>query len=74
MTISASEARQRLFPQRRPRTGAHQFQGRGCGAHVGRRLRLMAGDGVPAAFDDEHRLVYRANDTEVKILKARYHY
>jgi toxin YoeB len=25
-------------------------------------------------IDDEHRLVYRANDTEVKILKARYHY
>ena len=25
-------------------------------------------------IDDEHRLVYRAADTEVKILKARYHY
>jgi toxin YoeB len=25
-------------------------------------------------IDDEHRLVYRANDHEVKILKARYHY
>ncbi len=25
-------------------------------------------------IDDEHRLVYRANDNEVKILKARYHY
>jgi toxin YoeB len=25
-------------------------------------------------IDDEHGLVYRANDTEVKILKARYHY
>ncbi|MGB3356553.1 MAG: Txe/YoeB family addiction module toxin [Mycobacterium sp.] len=25
-------------------------------------------------IDDEHRLVYRADDTEVKILKARYHY
>ena len=24
--------------------------------------------------DDEHRLVYRADDKEVKILKARYHY
>jgi Txe/YoeB family toxin of Txe-Axe toxin-antitoxin module len=24
--------------------------------------------------DDEHRLVYRADDAEVKILKARYHY
>jgi toxin YoeB len=25
-------------------------------------------------IDDEHRLVYRADATEVKILKARYHY
>ena len=25
-------------------------------------------------IDDEDRLVYRANDAEVKILKARYHY
>ncbi|OBG83266.1 toxin RelK [Mycobacterium sp. NS-7484] len=25
-------------------------------------------------IDDEHRLIYRATDTEVKILKARYHY
>jgi toxin YoeB len=25
-------------------------------------------------IDDEHRLVYRATDIEVKILKARYHY
>ena len=25
-------------------------------------------------IDDEHRLVYRANEQEVKILKARYHY
>jgi toxin YoeB len=25
-------------------------------------------------IDDEHRLVYRANDEEIKILKARYHY
>lgn len=25
-------------------------------------------------IDDEHRLVYRADETEVKILKARYHY
>lgn len=25
-------------------------------------------------IDDEHRLVYRADDTEVKFLKARYHY
>ena len=25
-------------------------------------------------IDDEHRLVYRAHDKEVKILKARYHY
>lgn len=25
-------------------------------------------------IDDEHRLVYRADDSEVKILKARYHY
>ncbi|MFD5882073.1 Txe/YoeB family addiction module toxin [Streptomyces yangpuensis] len=25
-------------------------------------------------MDDEHRLVYRADDKEVKILKARYHY
>ncbi|MEE3755302.1 Txe/YoeB family addiction module toxin [Mycobacterium intracellulare] len=25
-------------------------------------------------IDDEHRLVYRADDREVKILKARYHY
>lgn len=25
-------------------------------------------------IDDEHRLVYRADDNEVKILKARYHY
>ncbi|WP_406058744.1 Txe/YoeB family addiction module toxin [Streptomyces sp. NBC_01077] len=25
-------------------------------------------------IDDEHRLVYRADDKEVKILKARYHY
>jgi len=25
-------------------------------------------------IDDEHRLVYRAGDDEVKILKARYHY
>lgn len=25
-------------------------------------------------IDDEHRLVYRANDAEIKILKARYHY
>ncbi|MDQ1305554.1 MAG: toxin YoeB [Actinomycetota bacterium] len=25
-------------------------------------------------IDDEHRLVYRADQTEVKILKARYHY
>jgi len=25
-------------------------------------------------IDDEHRLIYRANTTEVKILKARYHY
>jgi toxin YoeB len=24
--------------------------------------------------DDQHRLVYRATDDEVKILKARYHY
>ena len=25
-------------------------------------------------IDDEHRLIYRADDIEVKILKARYHY
>jgi toxin YoeB len=25
-------------------------------------------------IDDEHRLVYRADEKEVKILKARYHY
>lgn len=25
-------------------------------------------------INDEHRLVYRADDAEVKILKARYHY
>jgi len=25
-------------------------------------------------IDDEHRLVYRPDDNEVKILKARYHY
>ncbi len=25
-------------------------------------------------IDDEHRLVYRADDDEVKIVKARYHY
>jgi len=25
-------------------------------------------------IDDEHRLVYRASDDEVKIVKARYHY
>lgn len=25
-------------------------------------------------IDDEHRLVYRADDNEVKILQARYHY
>ncbi|WEO97750.1 Txe/YoeB family addiction module toxin [Streptomyces sp. FXJ1.172] len=25
-------------------------------------------------IDDEHRLVYRVNEKEVKILKARYHY
>ncbi|MBT2472829.1 Txe/YoeB family addiction module toxin [Streptomyces sp. ISL-66] len=25
-------------------------------------------------IDDEHRLVYRVDDKEVKILKARYHY
>jgi toxin YoeB len=25
-------------------------------------------------IDDEHRLIYRANEKEVKILKARYHY
>ena len=25
-------------------------------------------------IDDEHWLVYRADDKEVKILKARYHY
>lgn len=25
-------------------------------------------------IDDEHRLVYRVDDREVKILKARYHY
>ncbi|WP_428340949.1 Txe/YoeB family addiction module toxin [Mycobacterium sp.] len=25
-------------------------------------------------IDDEHRLVYRADDDELKILKARYHY
>lgn len=25
-------------------------------------------------IDDEHRLVYRADDKEVTILKARYHY
>ncbi len=25
-------------------------------------------------IDDEHRLVYRADDKEVKIIEARYHY
>jgi toxin YoeB len=25
-------------------------------------------------IDDQHRLVYRADDEEIKILKARYHY
>ncbi|GFG73237.1 Txe/YoeB family addiction module toxin [Mycobacterium botniense] len=25
-------------------------------------------------IDDQHRLVYRADDKEVKVLKARYHY
>ncbi|MFJ3171417.1 Txe/YoeB family addiction module toxin [Streptomyces roseus] len=25
-------------------------------------------------IDDEHRLVYRADDKEVKVLKARYHH
>ena len=25
-------------------------------------------------IDDEHRLIYRADEKEVKILKARYHY
>ncbi|ATA28890.1 toxin protein YoeB [Mycobacterium lepraemurium] len=25
-------------------------------------------------IDDEHRLIYRADDDDVKILKARYHY
>jgi len=28
----------------------------------------------PARIDDEHRLVYRVDGQEVKILKARYHY
>jgi len=28
----------------------------------------------PADQEDEHRLVYRADGKEVKILKARYHY
>jgi toxin YoeB len=36
----------------------------------------FAGIGKPEPLkgDDEHRLVYRADDKEVKILKARYHY
>ncbi|MGV0852587.1 Txe/YoeB family addiction module toxin [Mycolicibacterium phlei] len=25
-------------------------------------------------IDDEHRLIYRADDNEVKVLQARYHY
>ena len=25
-------------------------------------------------IDDQHRLVYRADDNEIKVLKARYHY
>lgn len=25
-------------------------------------------------IDDEHRLIYRANGDEIKVLKARYHY
>jgi toxin YoeB len=25
-------------------------------------------------IDDQHRLAYRADDTEIKVLKARYHY
>lgn len=25
-------------------------------------------------IDDEHRLIYRADSSEIKILKARYHY
>jgi toxin YoeB len=25
-------------------------------------------------IDDQHRLVYRADDDEIKVLKARYHY
>lgn len=25
-------------------------------------------------IDDEHRLIYRADDAEAKIIKARYHY
>jgi toxin YoeB len=25
-------------------------------------------------IDDQHRLVYRATDNEIKVLKARYHY
>ena len=34
-----------------------------------RTIRLLV-----TTIDDEHRLVYRADDHQVKLLKARYHY
>jgi toxin YoeB len=37
-------------------------------------LFRLGADRRSRRIDDEHRLVYRADGKEVKILKARYHY
>lgn len=96
MVISASEARQRLFPLLEQVNTDHEPV----------RITSKAGDAVLMSADDydswqetvyllrspenarrlmeavardkssqiEHRLVYRTDENEVKILEARYHY
>jgi toxin YoeB len=62
MTMDASEARRDLFALiKRVNDDDTHLKGDLSG-YWSRRI------------DDEHRLVYRADDKEVKILKARYHY
>jgi Txe/YoeB family toxin of toxin-antitoxin system len=66
VAISASEARSRLFPLIQQVNDDHvpvRINSKGGGDLSGYWSRRI---------DDEHRLVYRADDKEVKILKARY--
>lgn len=69
--MGASEARSQLFPLIQQVNAEHTPIGT---KHGTADAVLMSGDDWPRRIDDEHRLVYRADDKEVKIFKARYCY